>query len=300
LVTNATWDDFWLNEGFTVYFEQRIMEAVYGRDISEMLSTLSYQGLVGEVDAIMDANPNDTHLRLHLKDRDPDDGMTAIAYDKGYFFLRLLEETVGRESFDAFLKTYFTTHAFQVMDTDTFLDYLDEHLLVDKALRDAVNVPAWVDGPGLPDNCPEVASKRIERTDAALAAWVDGTLATEALPWDDWLYQERYRFLSNLPDNTSSERMAELNAAWNINDTGNNEVLFAWLEQSVRSQHTPSYDRLRTFLVNVGRRKFLTPIYQALIDTDQTELARDIYREARPNYHSVATGTMDALLGEPS
>ena len=189
LVTNATWDDFWLNEGFTVYFEQRIMEAVYGRDISEMLSTLSYQGLVGEVDAIMDANPNDTHLRLHLKDRDPDDGMTAIAYDKGYFFLRLLEETVGRETFDAFLKTYFTTHAFQVMDTDTFLNYLDAHLLVDEALREAVNVPAWVDGPGLPDNCPEVASTRIERTDAALASWVDGTLATKALPWNDWLYK---------------------------------------------------------------------------------------------------------------
>ena len=109
LVTNATWDDFWLNEGFTVYFEQRIMEAVYGRDISEMLGTLSYQGLVDEVDAIMDVNPNDTHLRLHLKDRNPDDGMTAIAYDKGYFFLRLLEETVGRPAFDVFLKTYFTS-----------------------------------------------------------------------------------------------------------------------------------------------------------------------------------------------
>lgn len=299
LVTNATWDDFWLNEGFTVYFEQRIMEAVYGRDISEMLSTLSYQGLLGEVEAIMEDNPSDTHLRLHLKDRDPDDGMTAIAYDKGYFFLRLLEETVGRDSFDAFLKTYFTTHAFQVMDTDTFLGYLNDHLLVTDALRNAVNVPAWVDGPGLPDNCPSVASARIERTDAALASWVNGTMATEVLPWNEWLYQERYRFLSNLPDNTSSARMAELDAAWDINETGNNEVLFAWLEQSVRSRHTPSYDRLRSFLVNVGRRKFLTPIYQALIDTDQIDLAREIYREARPNYHSVATGTMDALLGRP-
>ena len=299
LVTNATWDDFWLNEGFTVYFEQRIMEAVYGRDISEMLSTLSYQGLLGEVEAIMEDNPSDTHLRLHLKDRDPDDGMTAIAYDKGYFFLRLLEETVGRDSFDAFLKTYFTTHAFQVMDTDTFLGYLNDHLLVTDELRNAVNVPAWVDGPGLPDNCPSVASARIERTDAALASWVNGTMATEVLPWNEWLYQERYRFLSNLPDNTSSARMAELDAAWDINETGNNEVLFAWLEQSVRSRHTPSYDRLRSFLVNVGRRKFLTPIYQALIDTDQIDLAREIYREARPNYHSVATGTMDALLGRP-
>ena len=296
LVTNATWDDFWLNEGFTVYFEQRIMEAVYGRDISEMLSTLSYQGLVDEVDAIMDVNPNDTHLRLHLKDRDPDDGMTAIAYDKGYFFLRLLEETVGRQAFDAFLKTYFTTHAFQVMDTDLFLEYLNTHLLNTSRLRDQVNVSAWVDGKGLPPNCPQVSSDRIERVDATLNAWIQGETTSDELPWSDWLYQERYRFLSNLPDNTEASRLAELDAAWDINSTGNNEVLFAWLEQSVRSQYTPAYGRLRSFLVEVGRRKFLTPIYQGLVETGQADFAREIYKEARPNYHSVATGTMDALL----
>ena len=296
LVTNATWDDFWLNEGFTVYFEQRIMESVYGRDISEMLSTLSYQGLVDEVDAIMDVNPNDTHLRLHLKDRDPDDGMTAIAYDKGYFFLRLLEETVGRASFDAFLKTYFTTHAFQVMDTDRFLAYLDENLLITDDLRGQINVAAWVDGQGLPSNCPRVSSDRIERVDATLNSWVNGETASEELPWDQWLYQERYRFLSNLPDDTDTERLAELDAAWNINETGNNEVLFAWLEQAIRSQYAPSYDRLRAFLVNVGRRKFLTPLYRAMLESDQRDLALDIYREARANYHSVSTGTMDDLL----
>ena len=297
LVTNATWDDFWLNEGFTVYFEQRIMESVYGRDISEMLSTLSYQGLVDEVDAIMDVNPNDTHLRLHLKDRDPDEGMTAIAYDKGYFFLRLLEETVGRDAFDDFLKTYFTTHAFQVMDTDRFLAYLNESLLTSEELRQQVNVAAWVDGKGLPANCPSVRSTRIESVDATLNAWVNGTTPSADLPWNDWMYQERYRFLSNLPDNTSSDRLAELDQAWSINATGNNEVLFAWLEQAVRSQHEPAYDRLRTFLVNVGRRKFLTPLYRAMLESDQRDLALDIYGQARGNYHSVATGTMDDLLG---
>ena len=297
LVTNATWDDFWLNEGFTVYFEQRIMESVYGRDISEMLSTLSYQGLVDEVDAIMDVNPNDTHLRLHLKDRDPDEGMTAIAYDKGYFFLRLLEETVGRDAFDDFLKTYFTTHAFQVMDTDRFLAYLNESLLTSEELRQRVNVAAWVDGKGLPANCPSVRSTRIESVDATLNAWVNGTTPSADLPWNDWMYQERYRFLSNLPDNTSSERLAELDQAWSINATGNNEVLFAWLEQAVRSQHEPAYDRLRTFLVNVGRRKFLTPLYRAMLESDQRDFALDIYGQARGNYHSVATGTMDDLLG---
>lgn len=296
LVTNATWDDFWLNEGFTVYFEQRIMEAVYGKEISEMLATLSYQGLVDEVDQIMDLNPDDTHLKLHLKDRDPDDGMTAIAYDKGYFFLRLLEQTVGRPTWDAFLRTYFETHAFSVMDTDAFIAYLKQELLNTEELLAAVNLDAWIFGAGLPANCPDVASARIERVDAVLADWTGGALSTADLPWNDWVYQERYRFLSNLPDDTTPERLVELDAAWNITATGNNEVLFAWLEQGIRSQYTPCYDRLRSFLEVVGRRKFLTPLYRAMEETGQGEMARDIYRIARPNYHSVATGTMDELL----
>lgn len=296
LVTNATWDDFWLNEGFTVYFENRIMEAVYGRDVSEMLVTLSYQGLVDEVDAIMDLNPDDTHLKLHTQGRDPDVGMTAIAYDKGYFFLRLIESTVGRERFDAWLSGYFETYAFKGMDTEYFVDYLKSTLLQDQADQDAVRLDEWIYGPGLPDNCPAVASPRIERVDAALAQWERGELTTAELPWESWAYQERYRFLSNLADDTSTDRMADLDATWKIGSTGNNEVLFAWMEQAIRSHYTPSYPRVESFLIEVGRRKFLTPLYRAMKDTDQMNMALDIYGKARPGYHAVATGTMDGLL----
>ena len=296
LVTNATWDDFWLNEGFTVYFESRIMESVYGEEISEMLIALSYQGLIDEVDAIMDVNPNDTHLRLHLQGRDPDDGMTAIAYDKGYFFLRLLEQTVGREAFDDFLSAYFSKHAFQVMDTDKFKSYLDENLLTSVELRNDVNVSAWVDGEGLPSNCPEVFSSRIDRVDEMVTNWTNGTISSSELPWNDWTYQEKYRFLSNLSDDLDAERLAELDDTWKINQSGNNEVLFAWLEQSIRSHHTASYSRLRSFLVEIGRRKFLTPLYSPVIETNQKDFATTIYGEARGHYHSVATATMDALL----
>lgn len=297
LVTNATWDDFWLNEGFTVYFEQRIMEAVYGRETSEMLATLSYQGLVDEVDAISDLNPDDTHLKLHLAGRNPDDGMTAIAYDKGYFFLRLMEETVGRERFDDWLAGYFEEYAFKGMDTERFVTYLDSTLLADPEDKAAVNMDAWIYGPGLPDNCPKVSSPRIERVDATLAAWESGTLATGDLPWNDWIYQERYRFLSNLADNTTAQRMADLDATWGIGSTGNNEVLFAWMEQAIRSHYAPTYPRLEAFLIEVGRRKFLTPLYRAMKETGQMEMALDIYGKARGGYHSVATGTMDELLG---
>jgi leukotriene-A4 hydrolase len=293
LVTNSTWDDFWLNEGFTVYFEQRIMEAVYGRDISEMLASLSYRGLVNE---LSDLSPNDTHLRLHLKGRNPDDGMTAIAYDKGFLFLRMIEETVGRAQFDAFLSEYFTKHAFTVMDTDNFIEYLEGTLLTDEATRDAVNLTAWIDGAGLPENCPKIQSDRIENVDIAVASWASGELATSDLLWNDWLYQERYRFLKSIPSSVNVTKLDELNSTFKISSTGNNEVLFAWLEQAVLKGHEASYDRLETFLINVGRRKFLTPLYKALLDKDQTNMALSIYKKARPNYHSVATGTMDELL----
>jgi leukotriene-A4 hydrolase len=293
LVTNSTWDDFWLNEGFTVYFEQRIMEAVYGRDISEMLASLSYRGLVNE---LSDLSPNDTHLRLHLKGRNPDDGMTAIAYDKGFLFLRMIEETVGRAPFDAFLSEYFTKHAFKVMDTDNFIEYVEGTLLTDEATRNAVNLTAWIDGAGLPDNCPKIQSDRIDNVDIAVSSWASGGMATSDLLWNDWIYQERYRFLKSIPSSVSVAKLDELNTTFKISSTGNNEVLFAWLEQAVLKGHEASYDRLETFLINVGRRKFLTPLYKALLDTDQTNMALSIYKKARPNYHSVATGTMDEFL----
>lgn len=296
LVTNSTWDDFWLNEGFTVYFEERIMEAVYGKEIAEMLAQLSYAELEDELVEIMDKNPNDTHLKLHLEGRDPDEGMTAIAYDKGYFFLRMIEEKVGREKFDAFLKEYFTSHAFQVMDTEQFVDYLTSHLITPEMAKE-IQLDAWIYGPGLPDNFPEVHSTRLDSVDQVITSWSNGSLSTVEIPWDKWVYQERYRFLTNMAESVSSEQMAELDAAYDITDTGNNEVLFAWLEKSIEKGYEPAYPRLETFLVNVGRRKFLTPLYKAMKENGKMDMAMSIYKKARPNYHSVATGTLDELLG---
>ena len=143
LVTNATWNDFWLNEGFTVYFEQRIMEAVYGRRYSEMLAKLTLDGLQRE---LLQLKKRDTWLKLDLAGRNPDDGMTAIAYDKGYFFLRMLEERVGRQQWDAFLRDYFDKFAFQSMTTEGFLKHLKANLTVD------VDLDSWVYSPGLPDS----------------------------------------------------------------------------------------------------------------------------------------------------
>jgi aminopeptidase N len=295
LVTNSTWDDFWLNEGFTVYFEQRIMEEVYGREYSEMLAELSLQGLKTEVKEISENRPADTHLKLELEGRNPDAGMTAIAYDKGYFFLRMMEETVGRKRFDAFLNEYFTSHAFTVIDTERFVDYLKDELL-SKQEQKQVKLKAWIYGPGLPDNLPKVESKKIALVDSLINTWSAGETTTDDLPWNDWAYQQKYRFLTNLPQSVDANKLAELDNAYSVTQTGNNEVLFAWLEQSILKNYEKAYPRTEAFLVNVGRRKFLTPLYAAMKESGKMDMALSIYEKARPNYHSVATGTMDELL----
>ncbi|MFZ4786409.1 MAG: leukotriene A4 hydrolase C-terminal domain-containing protein, partial [Flavobacteriales bacterium] len=294
LVTNSTWNDFWLNEGFTVYFEERIMEAVYGREYSEMLAQLSRRELDNTVADLSMENPKDTWLKLELDGRNPDDGMTDIAYNKGYFFLRLCEETVGREKWDAFIKKYFNEHAFQVMDTETFLDYLKKHFEQDQ-LAQKVNIEAWVYGPGLPANIPIVQSDRMEKVKALGEEWSSKKVKTAAIPWAKWSYQEKTYFLNEVKI-TDISQLAELDKAFDISNTKNNEVLFSWLMRAVEWKYAKAYPQLEAFLTHVGRRKFVAPLFENLVKTNQQDLAMKIYEKSRKGYHAVTIDTVDRLL----
>jgi len=297
LVTNATWDDFWLNEGFTVYFERRIMESLYGAEYAEMLADLGYQDLLHTVDDYMkDDQAKDTHLKLDLTGRDPDDGMSDIAYEKGYFLLRLMEQNIGREKFDSFLKNYFTENAFQVMTTEAFLEYLKVNL-VDEEMYAKLQIDAWVYGPGLPENCPVPESDLFEKVEAQISAWQNGTSANDLIT-TDWSSHEWLHFVRSLPENLSIEKMEELDTAFGFTKSGNSEILAAWFQHTIRNNYSPTDAVIQEFLINVGRRKFLTPTYKAFIKSGKIEKAREIYVLARPNYHSVATQTMDELLAE--
>lgn len=292
LVTNATWNDFWLNEGFTVYFEQRIMEAVYGRKYSEMLAKLSLDGLKAE---IKELDARDTWLKLDLAGRNPDDGMTSIAYDKGYFFLRMLEETVGREKWDAFLKGYFEQNAFESMTTEAFLDYVDMHLQPDADLK------AWVYGPGLPENVPTVETQELARAGKAALKFKDGTSAQQIASEFEtatWTTHHWNHFLRTLGKGLNHAQMQELDQQFKFTASGNSEITKDWLMLVIDSEYEASFGRLRDFLTQQGRRKFLQPLYVRLAETEAgLKQAQDIYREARPGYHSVSIQTIDEILG---
>lgn len=288
LVTNATWNDFWLNEGFTVYFEQRIMEAVYSRDYSEMLARLSLEGLKEEIKSL---ELRDTWLKLDLAGRNPDDGMTAIAYDKGYFFLRALEEKIGRTKWDAFLKDYFTTHAFKSMTTEGFLSYLNENL------DHGFDTKEWVYGPGLPPNCPEVTTAELAQVEKDAAAFLSGT-APSSLKTDKYTTHHWLHFLRSLEAPLSADQMKSLDEAFKLTASGNSEITHDWMLHVIAAKYEPGMAKLEAFLTQQGRRKFLTPLYKKLLETDSgREIAKSIYKKARPTYHAVSRATIDEVLG---
>lgn len=298
LVTNATWNDFWLNEGFTVYFETRIMEKLYGKDYAEMLASLNLQDLHDEITSLNEkGHAADTRLRLSLEGRNPDEGVTSIAYNKGYFFLRSIEEKYGREQFDVFLKDYFSKNAFRSMDTEGFTSYIKDYYQskFNITLEDSV-FHQWIDTEGLPENVPEPHSDRFKKVDQLLASWKTEKSLDKSVGVA-WSTHEWLHFLKNLPDTLSSDQMKALDNFGNFTASGNAEIIAAWGVISIRNQYDKMMPEIESFLIHTGRRKFLSPLYGELIKTEEGKLqAREIYKKARPNYHFVATNTFDKLL----
>lgn len=297
LVTNATWNDFWLNEGFTVYFERRLTEKMTDKSYADMLWELGYQDLEATVAEMEEENNmKDSHLKIELKDRDPDDGLTDIAYEKGALFLKLIENNVGREKMDEFLNKYFDEHAFQTITTEEFVAYLEEHLIKgDKELAEKINVDAWVYGPGIPENAPRADMDRFNEVDNAREKFLSGTLANE-LNTADWTTHEWLHFLRKMPKPLAQDQMEALDNAYNFTESNNSEIANLWYIMAVAADYEKAYPATEKFLINVGRRKFLTPLYREMMETGKEQMAKDIYSKSRSNYHPLAQTTLDELI----
>ena len=360
LVTNRTWDDFWLNEGFTVYVESRIMEQLYGKNYADMLRVLGKGELDKTLGWMLKEAPEDSHLRLHLGDRDPDEGLTDIAYEKGRFFLMMLEQLYGRAAFDEFLNGHFRKYAFGTVTTDLFL--ADLKAFHEKQVAGNVvgplptwrdfepRVMAWIDGEGLPvgkvlggaqggeNNVAKVAplggfpvleSKEFERVEQQVSKflWSGEPLhAGSSIPCDasvidtsgftthHWLHLLRklHTRADGSPGRLSREEMAGLDARFHFTQTQNAEIACDWFVLSIQSDYRPAYQAMHDFLLKVGRRKFLMPIYEALLAqyvvkdgkyesafAQGKEMATEIFLQAEPGYHSVAARSLRELLGLP-
>lgn len=243
-----------------------------------------------------DKNP-DTRLRADFNGRDPDEGVTDIAYEKGYFFLRTIEEAFGRQRFDSFLNEYFEKHAFQSVTTEQFIEDLKLGLLdSDPNLAEKVQLDNWIFKPGLPDNIPPVGSAKFKSIDSLISSF-DSKINVEGFGNQITTANELLYFLTALPDSLTSRDMAVLDKKFGFTKSGNSEVQAAWYKLAIKHRYKPAYPAIEMFLTEVGRRKFLMPLYKEMSSTPEGKAwAKRIYAKARPNYHSVAYNSIDELL----
>jgi aminopeptidase N len=298
LVTFATSNDAWLNEGFTSYVENRIVEAIYGKPQADMENVIGRNELREEFTA-----ENTALQRMAVRPEDladPDENLTGTVYTKGAWMLQWLEQQYGREVFDAFLRGYFDHFAFQSIDTETFLEYAKENLLAKHPGKvTEAELEAWIYEPGIPESAPATESARFDAVDAARAAFLaDGTLPDKALT-DKWITQEWVHFVEGMPDTLDTAQIEALDAAYGFTGTANGEIAQRWYPLVVRSGYTAANDEIADFLERIGRRKLIMPTYAALVETPEgLALAKSVFEKARPGYHPITTGSVEAAIRE--
>ncbi len=298
LVTNASWKDIWLNEGFTTYVQGRITEALYGAEMAEMEREIDQTDLLAEV---KDMSPADQALALPpLTERDPDDALSQVAYVKGAWFLQFLEQRFGREVFDPFLRGWFDDHAFQSANTDQFVEYLKKNLLPKNptAVSDA-ELHAWLDEPGIPVFAPKARSRGFAVVDTARIAFLGSETVPNVQVTGQWGTQEWVRFIDGLGKTLPVEKLAQLDKAYHFTGTANGEIAMRWYPLAIRSGYGEAQAAAGEFIQRVGRRKLVLPIYAELLKTPEgLAFAKEVFARAKPGYHPITTASVEDMIAK--
>jgi leukotriene-A4 hydrolase len=295
LVTNAAWKHMWLNEGFTTYVENRIVEAVFGKAQADEQFILAADELRRE---LQETPKPDQRLVPDFDGRDPDDAGSDFAYTKGAWLLRTLEARFGRDVFDAYLRGYFDHFAFQSITTDEMLVYLDENLIQKHpGTMSLAEVKAWIEKPGIPADAKVPTSPRFEAIAATRAEWLTGKRSAEALDGKSWNTQEWMYFLDGLPKKLSTSKLEQLDAAYHMTGAANAAIAKRWYLVAIRNDYKPARTAMADYMTRIGRRYLVVPLYEALAKTPEgSDFARSVYAKAREGYHPLTQASIEKVL----
>jgi len=295
LVTNATWDDIWLNEGFTTYVEHRIGEAIFGKKEFEMQNVITRKELVDNVAEYGETSP-DTRLKVSLTGRNPDDGISMIPYVKGYAFLRVIENAVGREKFDVFIKNYFDAHAFKSITTEDFIKYYNENLIKgDKALADKIKAEDWIYKPGIPSNITPVSSADFDAIDKIQKSWRETGL--KGLSQKITTTSEKQYFIDHLPTDITPKEMEAIDAEFNFTKGGNFIIKRQWFVQAIIHQYKAANPAIEQFLVSISRTGSVMMLYKEMVKTPEGKVwAKQVFDKAKSGYHATTIQAVEGVL----
>jgi leukotriene-A4 hydrolase len=292
LVTNATMDHFWLNEGFTTWAERRIIDALHGEEASALRWAIGQKDL-DEAVARFGIDSPITKLRTDLRGIDPDDVFSSIPYEKGARFVTAMERHAGSARFSAFIRKYIQAFRFTSITSEEFMAFLNREM---PGTAEAVNANAWLYETGMPSNAPVFKSGKLDELIAAAEAFAGGSRpAPQQI--ENWDSSQLLVFLQHLPRQLGREPLVWLDRNFSLSLRGNYEILVEWLTIALGSDYEPVFERARQVLLEVGRMKYLRPLYSALgLNARTRALAREIYAQGKTGYHSLSRRVIESAM----
>lgn len=267
LVTAASWEHFWLNEGWTTYLERRLQAAVHGEPHRDFSAIIGWKSLVDAVNGY-GTDHNFTKMIPDLKGKDPDDAFSTVPYEKGYTFLSYLEAKVGKEKWNKFIPHYFTTFKCASLDSYEFKTNLIDFFADDSAASTAltsVNWDDWFYKPGLPPK-PEFDTSLADVCFKLAAKWKHAdplTFRPDKSDITGWAANQVVVFLDQIlefKEPLSPELADTMGKAYDLTTSTNVEVTARYFQVGLRAKDKNVYQPTADLLGNVGRMKFVRPL----------------------------------------
>lgn len=317
LVTNCSWEHFWLNEGWTVYLERRIQGSIHGEATRHFSAIIGWSDLENSIKAMGEGASRYSTLVQDMKDRsDPDDAFSSVPYEKGFNLLFYIEQLVGgKEAFDPFIPHYFKTYRYKSLDTYQFLDTLYAFFADKKDVLDTIDWEAWLYKPGMPPVKPQFDTTLVDQCYSLADKWFNAVSKSSKSDLtaifkssdislfssnQSVVFLETISSFNKLADFKwknhvgALQTMSEVYSAYS--KSTNAEVLFRWYLVQVGGHNEVYYDQLGEWLGTVGRMKYVRPGY-VLLNRVNRDLAVKYFLQFESTYHPICKAMVRKDLG---
>ncbi|KAJ3359275.1 Leukotriene A-4 hydrolase [Allomyces javanicus] len=300
LVTSKNWQNFWLNEGWTVFLERKFIAELHGEPHRQFGAILGQRAL-REAIALYGEDHPFTCLWVKLDGEDPDDSFSSVPYEKGFSLLYYLEQLLGEEAFAMYTKAYFKNFAGKSIDTEEWkqflFDFMDHYFGQEKIdLLKKVDWDAWLHQPGQPPvtnhydetlarQCIDLADRwdAARESEDALEEFSEGDIA-------DFTSPQVVVFLEKLgaKDPFPHTHIAKMDELYKLTDSHNGEIRLRWHTICLQASYKPIYPHVAQFLSEVGRMKYVRPLFRLLDKAeDGHDLAIETFAKLRKSYHPI-------------
>jgi len=293
LVTNANWEHFWLNEGFTVFLERKILAKLAGPEegeaVREGAHMMGLNSLKYAIEVFGKDNPL-TALNVNLDGVDPDDAFSSVPYEKGSTFLFYLETLVGGPAvFDPFLRSYIAEHAYKSITSEVFVGYFKSHFP-----NVEVDWRGWLTTPGMPLVIPKYDDSRQQKSIEVAKAWSNGDISEKERESLSSKQVISTLTLLHTYDDVTLDTVKQLDSTFHFGDSQNAEILFAWCRVCIKARYSPIVSKALNFVTTQGRMKFVRPIFRDLFSwKEYSQHAIDVFERKKSFYHNICRSMVE-------